>query len=168
MLQPGLYKCTSSLFLFWGVSQNRKMLYDSRMDFSAKWASNVGSAERSDTYHWLPKLPKRTFSSLRRQFTIQIFSGKKKKKEYFLGWEGCLMSILSDQIFTTNLSHFGFNLIKTESIINLCIIIWFIITKGHELHTAKILHCKGKYHRRYFTISWKIFLPSFFPLTPGY
>lgn len=61
-LQPGLGERTSSLFLFWGASQNRKMLCDSRMDFSAKRASEVGSAERSDTYHRLPKLPQRTLS----------------------------------------------------------------------------------------------------------
>lgn len=62
--QPGLGECTSSPFLFWGASQNRKMLYDSRMDFSSKRASKVGSAERSDTYHRLPKLPQRTLSPL--------------------------------------------------------------------------------------------------------
>jgi len=60
--QPGLGEHTSSLFLFWGASQNTKMLYNSRMDFSAKRASKVGSAERCDTYHILPKLPQRTLS----------------------------------------------------------------------------------------------------------
>lgn len=42
------------------LPRTEKMLYDSRMDFSAKRASKVGSAEKSDTYHRLPKLPQRT------------------------------------------------------------------------------------------------------------
>lgn len=58
--QLGLGEWISSFFLFWGSSQNRMMLYNSRMDFSAQRASKLGSAERSDINHRLPKLPQKT------------------------------------------------------------------------------------------------------------
>lgn len=93
----------------------------------------------------------------------KLFSAKKKRGwGFFLlffggGGKGCLMNFLSDQICSTNVSHHVLNLMKTKSTINLYIILQFRFAKGHELCTAKKLHCKGNYHHRYFTISWSIF-----------